>query len=202
MADDYFYISGKNIEPWNDFPELTVGDVAKTGDVNPFFNYFLKQLPGGVTIGGGQRLSSIDYLNRVRHGHLKPNIPLDRMADIGQRIAMHFCKYTRELIWESVRQESFSHLPSRQKCVWLSHGLKNLSYWEGALGRAPGTYSVFRVELNGTIHEASDDFLMSDEVIYTEAIKMANDYWNGKITNPTKKEVLFEGDFTIKDKLK
>lgn len=201
MSDDYYYISGGITDPWNYFNELKEGDICKTGNVNPYFNYFLKQLPGGVTLGT-QRVSSLAFLNGVRGGTTQTLLSVPQIADVGQRIAMHFCKYTRELIWENIRLSEFSHLPSRQRCIWLSHGLKNLSYWEGALGREPGNYKVFRVELDGVTHEASDDFLMRDEIVYTDAILMARDYWNGKITNQNKKETLFEGTFTVKEQIK
>lgn len=201
MAEDYYYISGGTDDPWNNFSELQVGGVYRTGDINPYFNFFLQQLPSGVTVGD-RRLSSLDYLNQIRSGTLTTDLSIQIMATIGQQIAMHFCKYTRELIWENIRQSEFSHLPSRQKCIWISQGQESLSYWESALGRPAGSYKVFRIEVDGLTHEASDDFLMRDEILYPDAILMARDYWNGKITNEIKKEILFEGEFTIKEQLK
>lgn len=201
MTDDFFYISGGTSDPWNDFNELKEGDICKTGSVNPYFNYFLKQLPGGIIVGN-KRVTSLSFLNGVRDRAITTSFKVQDMADVGQKIAMHFCKYTRELIWENIRALEFSHLPSRQRCIWLSHGLKNLSYWERELGRQPGSYKVFKVELDGIMHEASDDFLMRDELVYTDAISMARDYWNGKITDENKKEILFEGTFTLVKQIK
>lgn len=40
MAEDYFHIASKIAPKWNLFPALKVGDTVKTGDFNPFLNFF------------------------------------------------------------------------------------------------------------------------------------------------------------------
>lgn len=196
MAKEYFHITKKAALPWSKYPCLKVGDVVETGEVNPFFNYFLTanrpveiiKYPDGTT----QQLSEMEFLTALSRNSLSINLSVAEIARRGQDLAMHFCKYTRELIWERIRAESYPEKPSRQKCLWLAEGEENLQYWLSQLGR-PEDIHVFRLEIDGVTHDASDEHLMNDHVTYDQAIIMAKSYWNGDISNVVAKEVLFEG---------
>ncbi|ENS0910021.1 DUF2441 domain-containing protein [Escherichia coli] len=137
------------------------------------------------------------YLHGIKVGTIKTNLTTKDIATIGHELAMHFCKYTRELIWESVRVEHYEKLPSRQKCLWLAHGENNLEYWKQNLGLGADDRTIFRVEVDGITHEASDEHLMRDDIPYTEALNNAHRYWRGDISNSLAKETLFMGTMRI-----
>lgn len=122
---------------------------------------------------------------------------MDGIATIGYDLAMHFCQYLRELIWEDIRVRNFPDKPSRKRCLWLAEGEESLNYWLTKLQPATDLH-VFRVRIDdGKTHDASDEHLMRDNIAYDEALAMAERYWNGEIRNPTAKEVLFEGRLRI-----
>ncbi|XUA17448.1 DUF2441 domain-containing protein [Citrobacter sp. OP27] len=200
LAEDYFYITSSKTEKWNTFPPLKVGDVATTGAKNPFFNFFLSSnLPTERVENGDaiEQWSWMRFLGAIRNGDMLTGMSQQDIATRGHYLAMHFCKYTRELIWESVRREHFPDKPSRQKCLWVCHGIENLEYWKPHLNVDQSNLRVYRVALDGNTHEASNEYLMNDDIPYEQAIKMAHRYWNGEISNPVAKETLFEGDMKI-----
>ncbi|EOJ5472839.1 DUF2441 domain-containing protein, partial [Escherichia coli] len=138
----------------------------------------------------------MQWLYGLKTGSLTTKCSVQDIAAVGQELAMHFCKYTRELIWEAVRVEYYPKKPSRQKCLWVSQGEESLYYWISQLGLGDNQ-TVFRVELDGVIHEASDEHLMNDDIPYDIALEKAHKYWSGEIVDPLKKEILFEGNMRI-----
>lgn len=200
MPADYFYITSSKTELWNPYPAISVGDIIETGDVNPFFNFFLSgNLPTEDVINGGikESWSWMRFLGGIRNGSMNTSLPTQAIAARGHYLAMHFCKYTRELIWESVRSANYKKKPSRQKCLWLSQGEQNLEYWKSKVVDDQNLRQVFRVEIDGTTHEASDEHLMNDNLPYHQALDMSHRYWRGEISNPIAREILFEGKMRI-----
>ncbi|WP_109908335.1 DUF2441 domain-containing protein [Citrobacter freundii] len=202
MALDYFYIATKKQYPWSIHAPMKVGNVVETNDYNPFFNFFLganlpKMLVQNSGGGGSTPYTRMMYLHGIKTGSLETNLTIKDIATIGQELAMHFCKYTRELIWESVRSEHYKDLPSRQKCLWLAHGEKNLEYWKQNLGLGVDDRTIFRVDIDGVTHEASDEHLMRDDIPYEQALVQAHRYWKGDISNMLAKETLFIGKMKI-----
>lgn len=201
MPRDFFHITRTNVLPWSTYPLMQVGNVVETGAVNPFFNYFLagvrQTIPVNINNLGIQHFSEMIFLTNLANGGMTTSMSVSDVARLGQDLAMHFCKYTRELIWEDIRAARYPEKPSRKKCLWLAEGEDNLNYWLSKLGSA-NDLLVFRVEVDeGITHDASDEHLMSDNMAYNEAIAMAECYWNGEISNPIAKEVLFEGRLRV-----
>lgn len=201
MALDYFYIATKKQYPWSIHAPLKLGDVVGTNDYNPFFNFFLSSnippMSVSNTGGGSINYTRMMYLHGIKTGTINTNLKIEDIATIGHELAMHFCKYTRELIWEAVRVEHYNNLPSRQKCLWLAHGEKNLEYWKKNLGLAVTDRNIFRVEIDGVTHEASDEHLMRDDIPYKEALTNAHRYWKGEVSNSLAKETLFMGNMRL-----
>ncbi|MEB7931566.1 DUF2441 domain-containing protein [Enterobacter quasiroggenkampii] len=202
MASDYFYIASKMQYPWSIHAPMKVGDLIETKEVNPFFNYFLGSYLPKMSVDDGfgkeaKTYTRMMYLHGIKSGSITPSLSSKDIATIGQELAMHFCKYTRELIWESVRLEHYNNLPSRQKCLWLAHGEQNLQYWKENLGLSDIKQNIFRVELDGITHEASNEHLMHDDIPYEQALSQAHRYWQGRISNISAKETLFIGKMKV-----
>lgn len=204
MPDDFFYITSSKIEKWNPHPPITIGQVLNTGEVNPFFNFFLDaHIPTEQVTNNGvvEQWSWMRFLSAIRFGGMNTSLSQQAIAARGHYLAMHFCKYTRELIWESVRAENYPDKPSRQKCLWLSQGEKNMNYWKPKVGEGSTTQQVYRVEIEGTTHEASDEHLMNDNLPYQKALEMSHRYWKGDISNHEAREILFKGSMRIVERV-
>ncbi|EFJ3241765.1 DUF2441 domain-containing protein [Escherichia coli] len=177
--------------------------MASTEFPNPFFNYFLSSNIPPIPVNIGGRVTSysrMQWLYGLKSGALTTELSAQMIATVGQEMAMHFCKYTRELIWEAVRVEGYADKPSRQKCLWVSQGEENLNYWISQLGLG-NNQIVYRVELDGIIHEASDEHLMNDDIPYNLALEKAKKYWDGEITKQLAREILFEGRMRILEQI-
>jgi len=200
MPDEFFYITSSKTEKWNPHPPISAGQVVNTGEVNPFFNFFLgAHTPTEQVTNNGvvEQWSWMRFIAAIRFGKMKTSLSQQAIAARGHYMAMHFCKYTRELIWESIRVEHFPERPSRQKCLWLSQGEKNLNYWKSQVVEDQNLRRIFRVEIDGITHEASNEHLMNDNLPYQEALDMSHRYWRGDISNPIAKEILFEGQMRV-----
>ncbi|HID8898856.1 TPA: DUF2441 domain-containing protein [Enterobacter hormaechei] len=200
MSDDYFYITSSKIEAWNPYPTIAAGDIIETGDVNPFFNFFLSANLRTEPVNNGgviENWSWMRFLGAIRDGSMKTPMSTQDVAAKGHYLAMYFCKYTRELIWEAVRLADYGEKPSRHRCLWLSLGEQNLNYWKSQVVADQNLRQIFRVEIDGRTHEASDEHLMNDNVPYHEALDMSHRYWKGEISNPLAKEILFEGKMRV-----
>ncbi|HGT3986699.1 TPA: hypothetical protein ACM28E_004731, partial [Escherichia coli] len=107
---DYFYIATKSQNPWVKYRPLAVGDLASTSFPNPFFNYFLSSNIPPIPVNVNGHLTDytrMQWLYGLKTGSLTTKCSVQDIAAVGQELAMHFCKYTRELIWEAVRVEYY-----------------------------------------------------------------------------------------------
>lgn len=196
---DFFYIATKSQNSWVRHKPIAVGDLVSTTFPNPFFNYFLNSSIPPIPVDVDGQLvnyTRMHWLYGLKAGTITTGTSAQLIATVGQEMAMHFCKYTRELIWEAVRVENYLDKPSRQKCLWVSQGEDNLNYWISQLGLGKNQ-AVFRVDLEGKTHEASDEHLMNDDIPYDLALEKAHKYWKGEISNPLAKEILFEGKMRV-----
>lgn len=113
-------------------------------------------------------------------------------------IANELAIYMRESIFEEIRAEYFSDLPSRKSCIWLCEK-ESVKYWLKALN--PGSnFRIFKLELTGVIHKADQRHLKT-EVLPCELIREnAFNYWTGTDgNNYLEQEILFEGIINILD---
>lgn len=200
MSDSFYHIAPKNQYPWMKSNTMVVGTSITTGEVNPFFNYFLEfpDVRIDVVVNGvNEKWTKLRFLNELKYGRMNTSYTVQQIAAIGQDAAMHFCKYTRELIWENIRASDFPNLPSRQKCIWLAHGDENLKYWVDTLPARRETHRIYKVVPTGKLHYASDEHLLDDSELYPETLAKAKKYWGGIITDKHAQEILFEGTLDI-----
>jgi hypothetical protein len=113
-------------------------------------------------------------------------------------IANELAIYMRESIFEEIRAEYFSDLPSRKSCIWLCEK-ESVKYWLKALN-AGSNFRIFKLELTGVIHKADQRHLKA-EVLPCELIREnAFNYWTGTDgNNHEEQEILFEGIINILD---
>ncbi|AFH14949.1 DUF2441 domain-containing protein [Cronobacter sakazakii] len=200
---DYYHIADKESRKWSQYEPVKVGDTLITGTVNPYFNYYLfPDYPKDwlETSNGLVEVSRLYVLQEIKEGRAF-NSDSKYVARLGFETAKFFSNYTRELIWENIRKEEFSELPSRQKCIWLAEGEDNLNYWLRRIGKDSKEYNIFRVVPNGKLHTASDEHLLSDVEPYETTLNKARQYWHGVVKNPLAREILFEGILEVREQV-
>ncbi|MCU5775215.1 DUF2441 domain-containing protein [Winslowiella arboricola] len=201
MTKEYFHIQRLGF-PWTKKPAIKVGDVIKTEGFNPFFEYYNSYRHDLCPVNNGaQHIERLQLLENIALGNLETSSQVNT-AKLGASIANHFILYSRELIFESVRAEKFSELPSRQKCIWVAEGQEGLKHWQERLkSKNCKETQVFRVEIDGKIHTASEENLPYGEHPHSEMLQLAENYWLGTSTDPRKMETFFEGTMKVLDKI-
>ena len=204
MKKNYYHIQRIGVYRANR-PYYKVGDIVKTNDFNPYFEYYNSYIHPNLTVNLNTpeefQLSRLKMLEAVSSSSITMKDQVE-VAKIGELIAQHFITYTRELVFEAVRAEKFPHLPSRQKCIWVVDSLDGLKHWKSRLPPASGyDIEVFKVDIQGNIHSASEEHLLYGEFLHSEMIDAANKYWNGTISETIRKETLFEGEMRILEKI-
>lgn len=106
--------------------------------------------------------------------------------------------YLREIVFEEVRLQYFSNLPSRKNCIWVFEK-DATDYWSRTLG---GSQHLLRLELTGVIHIADQRHLVP-EILPEDIIRQnAFNYWTGTDgQNKCEQEILFEGIVKILDEV-
>lgn len=110
----------------------------------------------------------------------------------------------REYVFEDVRFNSFSALPSRQKCLWVIEDNGNINesieFWWNELNREG---KLLKLEINGDLFQ-SDETHLGLELVPIESLKSkAESYWRGELRDdPTHYEYLFIGDAKVLDEVR
>jgi hypothetical protein len=109
----------------------------------------------------------------------------------------------RELIFESVRQEHFPTLPSRQRSIWLIPDNKeSIEFWNGILNKDNSKF-IYELEVkDGSIHRASHKWLNGGTFSLDHWTMKAENYWKEVDAGGIDDEVLFEGLLEVKSILK
>jgi hypothetical protein len=191
--DEFFHISRK--VPWCKHPALSAGQELTIGSaVNPYFNYYEepKTFPVQQADHTFVQVKAMRFLNLVHKGQINPNnLPQDSLD-----VARHFMVLAREILWECVRKEKFSDLPSRQRCIWLASSESNVQDWLKRM-ECTSNYSILRVKARGTVHKADERLLLGDTESFSETINKAERYWSGTMDSGSLEEIIFEGKLTI-----
>lgn len=105
-------------------------------------------------------------------------------------------RMVRELIFEDVRRQLYTALPSRTSCIWLiPEDPRAVRFW---LDNMRGDYKkVYRVNATGEMHRATQQIVMGDTISMSEWRKRAMDYWNGANSESHDDEILLSGDIEV-----
>ena len=105
-------------------------------------------------------------------------------------------RMVRELIFEDVRRQLYTALPSRMSCVWLvPEDPRAVRFW---LDNMRGDYKrVFRVNATGELHRATQQIVMGDTISMGEWRKRAVEYWNGAKAESYDDELILSGDIEV-----
>jgi len=133
---------------------------------------------------------------QMRHYHFNPVFTLKEATDcLGDSM-----RIIRELTFETIRKEFYPKLPSRHNCVWLvPDDKRSLEFWKGLVHG--NNKKIFRVETEGIIHRAANNWLITGTIPLNEINSMAHNYWKGIDAGGFEDEILFIGKLKIVEEL-
>ena len=172
-------------------------------NVGKEYNYFFK-----LAREFEPKFSEIDNVQNVPwdnvYEHYKINCQLTEeksymLLENASRIISEYQMLIREIVYEDVRKKEFSHLPSRQRCIWLCKE-EQLEFWKSNIG---GAFKIFKVKIEGNTFKSNNDLIVAPSESYNKIVEMAKKYWsyNRKIENE-KDEYLYIGSLEILEELK
>ena len=111
-----------------------------------------------------------------------------------------------EYLWEVVRQAKYSNCISRYNCLFAFGNKGDAKKYLKERIRENPSYAIdkiCRVDIKFAEKQEVYDMRWLDEIEifakYNEYIKVADNYWSGKMTNHPLKEVLFQGVYAIRN---
>lgn len=200
---DVFYHINK-IGAHNPFPPLEFGKTYSTGGGhNPFFSYYKDQFTLKYQKNTGEvgRCSPLHLFVNLRdktlyHDVIPPNY--HELAHLAHQTTCEYIKFSKEILWELVREREFTHRPSRFNCLWLLEGMSQLNFWLGQLeARQFQHVAIELVDIKSIFRTDEKFFNMSNEG-YPELESRAREYWTGVDAAGESTEILFEGTFLVR----
>lgn len=130
------------------------------------------------------------------------NIEIIQLKNILQEVQLSFeqyLKWIQEEIFEKIRKEKYSKLPSRKKCLWVCK-FEDLSKWIKIFEERSSPKKILKIKATGIVHKADGGLIKPDTYSIQEFEKGAEEYWSGVIHNNNEIEFLFKGDIEILEK--
>lgn len=107
-------------------------------------------------------------------------------------------RYT-ELIFENIRIEKYSNLPSRLNCIFLCEKCEVKKWYPAISDNYKTTPPIYEFDINGKVHKADQRWLDQDILPHGNYIQAGQKYWAGDLfdqNNETTHEILFTGELT------
>jgi hypothetical protein len=105
----------------------------------------------------------------------------------------------RELLLEDVRSNYYSHMPSRQTCLWVTRSLSEAIEWFQHF------VNLGNLEISLVTLETSDEPFKVDSMLLPlekdspeEKLEKVHAYWSGRMSINPMPEYLFEGQAKVK----
>lgn len=202
VGDVFFHIN--KIGEHNPFPPLEIGKTYSTGaGYNPFFSYYKSPFTFRYkkTTGETERCRPLSLFVNIREKTLFPDVippTYHELAHLAHQAACEYIKFSKEMLWELVREREFKHRPSRLNCIWLLEDMSQFNFWVGQL--EPQLFNTVAIELVDiiSIFRTDDNFFNMSNEGYPELESRAREYWSGVDAVSESTEVLFEGTFLVK----
>ena len=192
----HFHKSNKYNELW------IVGNTLEIDDnFNTIFLDVLNNFNTAVECTNGTRKSFNSIINGYLEEKQEEETYIEMLKD-ASRIIYNTNIFKREKALEEVRQNKFSHLPSRKHSIWVTDK-RGLKFLNNALDSEHNNLILFEVLLTGNLFKSSDYFLPDNELTYEETLKAAENYWNPNysLVDADKSEYLFQGSLKIAKQL-
>ncbi|MND97096.1 hypothetical protein D3C80_894060 [compost metagenome] len=179
-----------------------IGHEVTTGKTNPYHDGLKDNCLSFTDADSGQIITFDDFFRYIAQQQSKDVIGL-----VTAIRAKAIENYKRELLFEKVRSETFTQLPSRLKCLYASDSLESISGWlkyvhDNSRCHPSAQVSYEIVELspltNTKIFRTQDAAVWECEKLSgIELIDRAASYWNASCGG--REELLLEGRFRVID---
>ena len=108
---------------------------------------------------------------------------------------------TRELMFEEVRKEEYTDLPSRLKCLYVCKTKKEMNDWINIFNRTnKKNFQLLKLKLTGKIFVGDASFILRQNISLNRKKEQAKMYWSGKKKNNIN-EYLFVGTAVVEEVL-
>ena len=108
---------------------------------------------------------------------------------------------TRELMFEEVRKEEYTYLPSRLKCLYVCKTKKEMNDWINIFNRTnKKNFQLLKLKLTGKIFVGDASFILRQNISLNRKKEQAKMYWSGKKKNNIN-EYLFVGTAVVEEVL-
>lgn len=185
-----------HIHTLNKYDELWIPGNTIVVDDN-FKSYFrqMDEITMAGVLNQNEEIVSMDFV--MRNFLQREKVSKKEYKDLIEHAANILHDMTikeREGILEWVRQQSYSHLPSRTSSIWLTDE-KNLEFWKEQLNREQ---EVFIVSATGNIFKSADRLLPSRVTTQPEMIEQSKAYWEANdLKDDDNIEYLFQGKLKL-----
>ena len=108
---------------------------------------------------------------------------------------------TRELMFEEVRKEEYTDLPSRLKCFYVCKTKKEMNDWINIFNRTnKKDFQLLKLKLTGKIFVGDASFILRQNISLNRKKEQAKMYWSGKKKDNIN-EYLFVGTAVVEEVL-
>ena len=108
---------------------------------------------------------------------------------------------TRELMFEEVRKEEYTDLPSRLKCLYVCKTKKEMNDWINIFNRTnKKNFQLLKLKLTGKIFVGDASFILRQNISLNRKKEQAKMYWSGKKKDNIN-EYLFVGTAVVEEVL-
>ena len=170
------------------------GDIIFSGvSDNPFWSK-CKDYSPKMSVNG-QIMSLFEMFDTsINIDATKDNV--DHLYNNLKTISKECAFYIREQVFEDVRKNSYTQLPSRQTSLWVTEK-DQIDYWKTIITSGPRF--LLRLELDGFLFCGDDYWLSADTFSSIEYTQRANHYWAAEMSDNPHKEFLFSGKALVVD---
>jgi len=126
----------------------------------------------------------------------KSNVYSELAYEMNENL-IQYLKWIREEIFENHRKQKFPNFPSRKTCLWLCEE-KDIENWWKIL-YPNNSKKIIEIDLKHgqKIHCGNGSLIISETLNIKDYAKLAQDYWEGIMTENCEIETLFEGKFEV-----
>ena len=90
----------------------------------------------------------------------------------------------KELIFEEVRKEVDTELPSRMKCLYVCESMEDINKWLEIFKRTNKKnkdYQIVKLELTGKCVTLDASYVLRQNISLNKKREQAKSYWNGEV---------------------
>lgn len=175
--------------------ELAVGNII---DMRNRYNKFHDEIYDSEYLLDGMDANML-LVNKRRNKEYA-NFDMDEFRLVFETVN-NSAMVTRELIFEEVRKEIDTELPSRMKCLYVCENMEDIDKWLEIFKRTSKkdkSYQIVKLELTGKCVTCDASYVLRQNISLNKKREQAKRYWNCEVKD-NEKEVLFEGTAVIKE---